>query len=76
MTDHNRHAMPFLMDLDPAVRLMMDAIEKRRRFLTFPWQLASVAWMARILPRGVYDRIASRVDRRKSPEAGGPATGV
>jgi short-subunit dehydrogenase len=70
MTDHNRHAMPFLMDRDPAVDLMVKAIEKRKKFLTFPWQLASVAWMARILPRAAYDRIASKVDRRKSPEAG------
>ena len=70
MTDHNRHAMPFLMDLDPAVRLMVKAIEKRRKFLTVPWQLASVAWLARVLPRGAYDWVASKVDRRKSPEAG------
>lgn len=74
MTGHNRHAMPFLMDLDSAVDLMVKGIKGRRKFLTFPWQLAAVAWAARILPRGAYDRVASKVDRRKAPEAGGPTT--
>jgi short-subunit dehydrogenase len=72
MTDHNRHAMPFLMELDPALDLMMDAIRKRKKSVAFPWQLATVAWSARILPRAAYDWMASRVDRRKAPEAGGP----
>jgi short-subunit dehydrogenase len=72
MTDHNRHAMPFLMDLDPAVELMVKAIRKRKKSLAFPWPLAAAVWTARILPRPVYDWIASRVDRRKAPEAGGP----
>jgi short-subunit dehydrogenase len=73
MTAHNRHPMPFLMELDDAVERMMTAIRRPRPFLAFPWPLAAIAWCARILPRPVYDRIAGKVDRRKSPEAGGPA---
>lgn len=72
MTAHNRHSMPFLMELDPALDLMVRAIRKRKRSLAFPWPLAGVAWGARFLPRSIYDRLASRVDRRKDPEAGGP----
>jgi short-subunit dehydrogenase len=72
MTDHNRHAMPFLMDLEPALDRMMGAILKRRKSLAFPIPLAALAWMARVLPRGAYDGLVGRVDRRKSPEAGGP----
>jgi len=72
MTDHNKHAMPFLMDLEPAVALMARAIHKRKKSLAFPWPLAAIAWMARLLPRPAYDWVASRVDRRKAPEAGGP----
>jgi short-subunit dehydrogenase len=72
MTDHNRHTMPFLMDLEPAVELMTRAIRKRKKSLAFPWQLAVSAWSARMLPRAAYDWLASRVDRRKAPEAGGP----
>jgi short-subunit dehydrogenase len=70
MTDHNRHAMPFLMDLEPAVEEMFRAIRKRKKSLAFPRPLAFIAWSARFLPRPVYDRIASRVDRRKAPPGG------
>ena len=72
MTAHNRHRMPFLMDLDPAVELMARAIRKRKKSLAFPWPLAALAWSARFLPRPAYDWLASRVERGKSPEAGGP----
>ncbi len=72
MTDHNQHSMPFLMDLEPAVDLMARAIRKRKKSLAFPWPLAAVVWSARALPRPAYDWLASRVDRRKAPGAGGP----
>ncbi|MBT8396846.1 MAG: SDR family NAD(P)-dependent oxidoreductase, partial [Gemmatimonadetes bacterium] len=72
MTAHNRHAMPFIMDLEPAVELMVKAIRKRKKSLAFPWQLAGLVWSLRILPRPAYDWIASRIDRTKAPEAGGP----
>lgn len=72
MTAHNRHAMPFLMDLEPAVELMVRAIRKRKKSLAFPWPLAAAAWIARIFPRGMYDWVAGKLDRRKAPEAGGP----
>jgi short-subunit dehydrogenase len=75
MTDHNRHSMPFLMELDDAVEIMFGAILRRKKSLSFPWQLATVAGLARLLPRGAYDWLASRVDRRKDPEAGGPGVG-
>jgi short-subunit dehydrogenase len=70
MTDHNRHRMPFLMDLDPAVEEMFRAIRKRKKSLAFPRPLSFIAWSARFLPRPAYDRIAGRVDRRKAPPGG------
>lgn len=72
MTDHNRHAMPFIMDLEPAVELMAKAIKNRRKSLAFPWPLAFLVWSMRVLPRPVYDWVASKIDRKKAPEAGGP----
>jgi hypothetical protein len=75
MTDHNRHAMPFIMDLEPAVGLMVKAIRKRKKSLAFPWPLAALVWSMRILPRPAYDWVASKIDRRKAPEAGGPKEG-
>jgi short-subunit dehydrogenase len=75
MTSLNRHQMPFLMELEPAVEEMVRAIYRRKKSLAFPRPLAAAAWGARILPRPVYDWLASRVDRGKSPEAGGPPQG-
>jgi len=75
MTDQNRHPMPFLMDLDPAVDRMARAIHERKKSLAFPWQLATLARLGRLLPRPAYDWLLSRVDRGKSPEAGGPPEG-
>ena len=72
MTDHNRHPMPFLVDMDSAVERITVAILGRKKSMAFPWPLAAVAWAARLLPRPLYDAMTSRIDRRKSPEAGGP----
>ncbi|MFC1575605.1 SDR family NAD(P)-dependent oxidoreductase, partial [Gemmatimonadota bacterium] len=74
LTSHNRHKMAFLMELEPAVERMVRAIKERRKSLAFPRRLAVVAWAARLLPRPLYDRLVGRMDRRKSPEAGGPAS--
>ena len=75
MTAHNRHKMPFLMELDAAVELMARAIRKKKKSLAFPWQLAAIVRAARLLPRPAYDWVAGRVDRRKSVDAGGPPAG-
>ena len=63
MTAHNRHPMPFLMDLDPALDIMIRGIRKRKRFVRFPFPLSTVTWWARILPRGWFDRIVLRGSR-------------
>ena len=70
MTSHNKHPMPFLMDLEPAVEKMVTAILKRRKSLAFPWPLAGLAWVARIFPRSLYDAITGKVKRDKAQEAG------
>lgn len=55
MTDKNTYAMPFMMELEPAARLMHRAIRQRRRHYAFPWQLAMFARLGRILPARLYD---------------------
>jgi short-subunit dehydrogenase len=67
LTDRNLHTMPFRVELEPALDVMMDAIRARRRLVMFPWQLAWPRWIAQILPRAVYDRLASRLRREKRP---------
>jgi len=50
--------MPFLMELDDAVKKMAGAIEKRRKRYSFPWQLASIVRAGMIMPIWMYDRIS------------------
>ena len=52
--------MPFLMELDDAVKKMVRAIEKRRKRYSFPWQLATIV-RAESCPR-----IASQISRANS----------
>lgn len=61
MTAHNRYRMPFLMDLDPALDIMVRGILKKKRLVRFPAPLSTVAWWARVLPRGIFDRLVHRV---------------
>ena len=56
-----RHAqMPFLMELDDAVRKIVAAIEKRKKSYAFPWQLASIVRAGMIMPNFMYDWISRR----------------
>ena len=52
--------MPHLMELDPAVRKIVSAIEKEKKTYAFPWQLATFVRSGLIMPAGIYDWIAER----------------
>lgn len=52
--------MPFLLELDDATRRILRAIEARRTSYAFPWQLASIVRLGRLMPDALYDRIALR----------------
>lgn len=56
MTEKNPNPMPFLMELDKAARIMHQAIVARKTRCTFPWQLATLVKMARMVPDSLYDR--------------------
>jgi short-subunit dehydrogenase len=54
-----RHAqMPFLMELDDAVKKIVRAIERKRKSYSFPWQLATIVRAGMIMPIFMYDRIS------------------
>lgn len=65
LASRNLHRMPFMVELDDALDRMEEAIDGRAALLTFPRPLSSLVWAARILPASLYDRLASRVRRRK-----------
>ncbi|MEP6743467.1 MAG: SDR family NAD(P)-dependent oxidoreductase [bacterium] len=52
--------MPFLMELDDAVKKIVRAIEKRKKSYAFPWQLATIVRTGMLMPIWMYDRIARR----------------
>ena len=57
--------MPFLMDLDYAVKKIVRAIERKRKSYAFPWQLASIVRLGLVMPNFLYDRIAARSSFRE-----------
>jgi len=64
LTSGRENKMPFLMELDDAVPLFLNAIEKKKKFSAFPWQLATLVRSGLIFPAWLYDRIAGRAKYR------------
>ncbi len=61
MTERDDRPRPFIIDADPAVDRIYRAVLARRPSVSFPWQVASAAALARSFPRRVYDLLAKRV---------------
>ncbi|MBE7516420.1 MAG: SDR family NAD(P)-dependent oxidoreductase [Chloracidobacterium sp.] len=57
--------MPFLMELDAAVPHFLRAIERKKAFAAFPWQLAMIVRLGRLMPAWLYDKIAGRARYRE-----------
>lgn len=52
--------MPYLMELDDAIPKIVSAIEKGKKSVAFPWQLATVVRAGMLMPTFMYDWIAER----------------
>jgi short-subunit dehydrogenase len=65
LTGGRPNQMPFLMELDDAIPYFINAIERRKKFAAFPWQLAAFVRLARIFPASIYDKIAGRANYRE-----------
>lgn len=65
LTSGRANKMPFLMELDDAIPLFLKAIEKRKKFAAFPWQLATFVRAGRIFPAWLYDKIAGGAKYRE-----------
>jgi len=57
--------MPFLMKLDDAIPMFIAAIERKKPFAAFPWQLATIVRAGKFMPTWLYDRIAGRARYRE-----------
>jgi short-subunit dehydrogenase len=69
LTSKNPYRMPFLMNATDAAKKIALAIEARKRFYVFPWQMALVGWVLRRLPRPLYDLLFAHAPHkpRRSP---------
>jgi NADP-dependent 3-hydroxy acid dehydrogenase YdfG len=65
LTSGRENKMPFLMELEDSIPHFLRAIEKRKKFAAFPWQLASFVRAGKFFPAWLYDRIAGRARYRE-----------
>lgn len=65
LTSGRKNKMPFLMELEDSVPMFLKAIEKKKKFSAFPWQLAMFVRAGRIFPAWLYDKIASGAKYRE-----------
>ncbi|MEO1086238.1 MAG: SDR family NAD(P)-dependent oxidoreductase, partial [Acidobacteriota bacterium] len=61
LTEDNKFPMPFKWETEPAVRLMVDAIEARRGEVPFPWQMRLILGVInRLLPTAATEWVLGR----------------
>ena len=65
LTAGRKSVMPFVMELDDAMPHFIRAIERRKKFAVFPWQLGLIARAGRFFPVWLYDKIAGSAKYRE-----------
>ena len=65
LTEGRTNNMPFLMELNDAIPNFLNAIERKKKFAAFPWQLATIVRLGKIMPAWLYDRVAGRASYRE-----------
>ncbi len=65
LTSGRENKMPFIMELEDSIPHFLNAIEKRKKFAAFPWQIATFVRLARFFPAALYDRIAGKTKYRE-----------
>ena len=68
MTSTNKFPMPYLMSAEDAARRIVRGLEKRKFEIAFPWQLAAMMKLGRLLPNRAffwYSRTILAPPRRK-----------
>jgi NAD(P)-dependent dehydrogenase (short-subunit alcohol dehydrogenase family) len=64
LTDRNDFPMPFLMEVEPAARRLVDGLESGRFETTFPRRFTWMLKLLRLLPYALYLPLAGRTVRR------------
>jgi short-subunit dehydrogenase len=69
MTAVNDFPMPFLISAEEFARRAVQAILRRDRYRTIPWQMGLASALLRSLPRPLYDRVFEKAPRKPRPDA-------
>jgi short-subunit dehydrogenase len=64
MTNDNTYTMPFILEVDEAVKLFMKAIDRKKKFVIIPWQMNILGTLMRLLPASIWDFLAKRGPRK------------
>ncbi len=65
MTAGAKHPQPFLMDVEPAARIIVRGIEAGRRRIDFPMPMVALMTLVRLMPGPIYDRVIGRFTHRQ-----------
>ncbi len=68
MTDINQYKMPFLMEADVFAQKFIKAIERKRRFVIIPWQMAWLSRLMRLVPPFLWDWIMRNAPHKQRTE--------
>ena len=60
LTDKNKFHMPFLMDAEKAVNIIISGIKKEKKIIQFPLPTVIGAKLFKIMPNWLFDRIMSK----------------
>jgi len=64
LTRGNRYAMPFLMSAPDFADRAWRAIESGASWRVIPWQMGVVAWLLRVMPNALFDRLLAGRPRK------------
>ena len=64
MTAGNSYSMPFLMDVDRAVRIIARGIDRNQPRIAFPWQMSAMVQFGLALPLRIRDLFMSHLPRK------------
>ena len=60
MTDKNEFQMPFMMDVDKAVKIIIDGIKKEKKIIQFPLPTVIGSKIVKFMPNWLFDFLMSR----------------
>jgi len=61
MTAGAKHHQPFMMDAEPAARIILRGVANRKRRIDFPWPMVGILRLVQLMPGWFYDRFGDRL---------------